>query len=265
MQDASGAAALHRAAQRRSPAPPFTRERLERLRQIEGWHFWFAGRRELVRRLLRRYARAAGGVALDLGCGTGRALDELAGAGRALLGLDLRPEGLAEARRARPASWLVQADATSLPLADGSVDVITALDVLEHLDDHAALAEIRRVLRPGGILVLTVPALRWLWSYRDRDAGHLRRYHRRELAAQLGAAGLRVLWLNHYQVVLLPLVALTRRLGRRGPAWRDLEETRVPGLNGVLSFVSRLEARLAAHVSWPAGSSLVVVCERPSR
>ena len=249
-----------------APAPPpgfapFTRERLERLRAIEGWHFWFAGRRALVAFLLRRFA-AGRGVALDLGCGTGGALDALGPGRGAVLGLDLRPEGLAETRRRRPDAWLMQADAVQLPLADASVDVVTALDVLEHLDDATALAEVRRVLRPGGVLVLTVPALPWLWSFRDRDAGHRRRYRRRDLRARLQAAGLRVLWMNHYQALLLPVVALTRLLGRNHRAWRDREELRLPFLNGLLAVVSRLEVRLSAHVSWPAGSSLAAVCAR---
>lgn len=263
MRDHLGRPALFRAADLPA-APPFRRERLDRLREIEGWHFWFAGRRDLIARLLHRYAAGRTGVALDLGCGTGAGLDELARRCGAVLGLDLRPEGLADTRRRFPASWLVQADAARLPLAEGSVDLVLALDVLEHLDDEAALREIRRVLRPGGMLVLTVPALRWLWSYRDRDAGHLRRYGRRTLAGRLAASQLRVVWINHYQALLLPLVALTRLLGRRGPAWRDLEERRVPVLNGLLAAVSRLEVRLASRISWPAGSSLVAVCERPA-
>jgi SAM-dependent methyltransferase len=243
------------------PAAPFRRERLERLRAIESWHFWFAGRRALVARLLRRYA-ARDGLALDLGCGTGGALDALRAREGPVLGLDLRPEGLADTRARRPEAWLLQADAVRLPLRDASVDVLTALDVLEHVDDRAALAEVRRVLRPGGVLLLTVPALPWLWSFRDRDAGHLRRYRRRELAARLHGAGLRVLWLNHYQALLLPLVALTRLLGRDSPAWRDREDAPRPLVNRVLSGLSRLEARLSPHVSWPAGSSLVAVCAR---
>ena len=243
---------------------PFTRERLERLRDIEAWHFWFAGRRELVARLLRRYAGARH-IALDLGCGTGGALDALGTGAGPVLGLDLRPEGLADTRRRRPDAWLVQADAVRLPLRDATVDVITALDVLEHLDDETALDEIRRVLRPGGVLLLTVPALPWLWSFRDRDAGHLRRYRRGDLAARVAAAGLRVVWVNHYQALLLPLVALSRRLGRNRPAWRDREEARLPVINGLLAAVNRLEARLSSHVSWPAGSSLVAVCARAER
>jgi SAM-dependent methyltransferase len=240
---------------------PFTPERLARLRDIEGWHFWFAGRRELVARLLRRHAGARL-MALDLGCGTGGALDMLGTGAGQVIGLDLRPEGLADTRRRRPDGWLVQADAVRLPLRDATVDVITALDVLEHLDDEAALDEIHRVLRPCGVLLLTVPALPWLWSFRDRDAGHLRRYRRGDLVARVAAAGLRVVWLNHYQALLLPLVALTRLLGRKRPAWRDREEARLPVINGLLAGVSRLEARLSSFVSWPAGSSLVAVCAR---
>jgi SAM-dependent methyltransferase len=240
----------------------FKRARLERLREIERWHFWFAGRRELIARLLREYAAAAGAVGLDLGCGTGGALPDLERDGRRVLGLDLRPEGLAATRQQRPACWLVQADADRLPLGEATVDVITALDVLEHVDDRAALAEIRRVLRPGGVAIITVPAMKWLWSYRDEDAGHRRRYGRRELQTRLAESGLAVVWLNHYQVFLLPLVALTRGLGRRGPALRDLEERRLPLLNGLLRSINRLEAWLSHRVSWPAGSSLVAVCKR---
>ncbi|HEY0005136.1 MAG TPA: class I SAM-dependent methyltransferase [Pyrinomonadaceae bacterium] len=240
----------------------FSAERLERLAEIERWHFWFVGRRALIDKLLAVHLKMPGATVLDLGCGTGLMLESLTLRGNLAIGLDLRPEGLAATRRDLPAARLLRADATSLPLADASCDAILLLDILEHLDDRALLKEVKRTLRPGGLLVLTVPALPWLWSYRDLAAGHLRRYRRGELCALLEESGLRIQEMRYYQCLLFPLVALTRLGGRRGPAARDMEERPISFLNSLLTWVNRLEVKLGQLIRWPIGSSLVAVCRK---
>jgi len=244
--------------------PSFRVDRLERLAAIEGEHFWFGPRLALVERLLDRHGPAPGALVLDLGCGTGSLLDPLRRRGYRPLGLDVRPEGLASVRARDPDAWLVQAEADHLPLRDGSVDAVVALDVLEHVDDRAVLAEVSRVLRPGGLLVVSVPAYPWLWSRRDEDAGHLRRYGRPGLQRVLEDAGLVPSELLRYQCLLFPLVAASRLAGRRGPAVRDLEDAPPPLANRALGAVNRFEVRLGRHVRFPFGSSLVAAAEKPA-
>jgi SAM-dependent methyltransferase len=240
--------------------PGFTGDRLAQLARMERWHFWFVGRRALVDGLLERHGVRPELRVLDLGCGTGLMLRRLERRGCRVVGVDMRPEGLRQLRHTSPGSPTVQADATRLPFAGDSFDALLLLDIVEHVDDRALLAEVRRVLRPGGVAVLTVPAFPWLWSFRDEAAGHLRRYTRRGLVRSVAAAGLAVREVRYYQFLLFPLVVATRWLGRRGAAMRDAEERPGGALNALLSRVNRLEAALGRFVPWPWGSSLAAVC-----
>jgi SAM-dependent methyltransferase len=240
----------------------FPSARLSRLAQLERWHFWFVARRKLLDRLLKTAHPHGVARVLDVGCGTGMNAAVLRAHARRVIAVDYRPEGL-EACRQRPSdTFFVRANATHLPFADGIFDAVTVLDVLEHVDDESALHEIRRVLRPGGSILVTVPAMPWLWSYRDEAAGHLRRYGRRGLLQLLKGCRLELNRVTYYQCLLFPLV-LVRLFGRKSSAARDREEAPLPVLNAVLCWISRVEVQLTRFVSWPFGSSIVAVCRRP--
>ena len=238
-------------------------DRLNRLAEFEGKHFWFEGRRELLRGMLGERLGRPGTVVLDAGCGTGAFLGELARLGQDAVGLDRLPEAVALARRSCPQARVELGDVTALPFPDASFDGILLLDVLEHVDDRRALGETARALRTGGFVAVTVPACPRLWSARDVVAGHRRRYARSELVSRLREAGFSIERVSYYQFFLFPLFALSRLLGRRNRAWLEREE-RVPrGLGRALGSVSRWEARLGKHVRWPVGSSLVAVAVKP--
>jgi len=239
----------------------FDGARLAKIRELEDWHFWFVGRRELVRGLLARHLGPAPQRILDVGCGTGHLAGELLGAGHRVTAVDRLPEALAAASANDREIGMLRADAGRLPLRTGAFDAVTMIDVLEHVDDAAALTELRRVVRPGGLLVLTVPAVPWLWSHRDDAAGHLRRYTRRSLAAALARGGFEPLELGPYQCALFPAVAASRLLGRRGPRLRDAEERPPALLNAALAWINRREAALGP-TRLPFGSSLAAACRR---
>ena len=239
----------------------FGRERLERLQEIEGEHFWFTGRRQLVFGLLRQCPATVPERILDVGCGTGIHTRALLAQGRRTLALDIRPEGLAQLHRESNVP-VMQAEAEHLPLSDASLSGMLMLDVLEHVDDVLLLRDAHRALRPGGWVLATVPAMPWLWSYRDVGAGHKRRYTRATFSAAMFQAGFRVRSLTYYQCLLLPLTAATRLLGRNSPHMRDREDLPGPFLNRLLGFVNRIELRLGRHLRWPWGSSLIALCER---
>ena len=245
------------------PHPAFSPARLGRLAEIERRHFWFVARRRLLDALLKTTVPGGSARALDVGCGTGANAAVLRSHVRGVVGLDFRPEGIATARRQHcgDASF-VRGEAARLPFADRAFDVVTVLDVLEHVDDEAALEEIVRVLRPGGAIIVSVPAMPWLWSYRDIDAGHRRRYARRGLLRLLRKSRLQVHRLNYFQCLLFPLV-LTRVVSRKSRAARDREDAPAPIVNSVLSWISQIEVRLSQVVTWPFGSSLVAVCRKP--
>lgn len=240
---------------------PFSEERLARLADMERRHFWFRGRQAMVERLWQRHVKGPCRV-LDVGCGTGHMAQWLSIRGHSVAGLDARPEGLRAMRRARPEADLVQAEAAHLPLADASFDVVLMLDVLEHVDDAASLKQVHRVLRPGGWVILSVPALPWLWSYRDLAAGHRRRYTRRQLQQRLIGACFDVRDMRFYQFLLMPLAMATRLAGRRGPRLRDLEERPPRLFNRIMTGANRLEARLSDWIAWPAGTSLLAACRK---
>lgn len=152
-------------------------------------HWWFRARRSIFGRVLdERVPLPQNAVILDLGPGSGVNLDLLEGRGQ-LVTLDLSQRSLQTCRELGSPD-LVQGDATRLPFGDGSVDLVCALDVLEHLEaDERALAEIARVLKPEGRLLLSVPALQLLWGRQDILAQHIRRYSPSTLRNRVRAAG----------------------------------------------------------------------------
>ena len=245
-----------------SSANPRTRDQISRLFQLERKHFWFVGRRAFLKSLFKKYISNHEQLVLDLGCGTGHLVEILTRQGYRVLGLDIRLEGLQATRRLIPRSWLVQGQATHLPFADKSFEVVLLVDVLEHLEDVAALREVRRVMKPDGLLILTVPAVPFLWSYRDEIAGHLRRYTRRQLREVLEEARLKVEQVSYYQCLLFPLLLITRLLGRWSKGSIRLEEQPPVLFNTLLIWVSILEVELGRVVRWPWGSTLVSVGRR---
>ena len=229
---------------------------------MESWHFWFEGRQALIEGLVERHVPREWGPLLDVGCGTGRPADRLRGRGHRVVALDARPEGPVRVGASGPA---LQGLATRLPFPDGAFGGVLLLDVLEHVDDRAALLEARRVLRPGGTALVAVPAVPGLWSERDRAAGHVRRYRRRNLIEALASAGLLAREVRYYQFLLFPLVAAARLAGRAGVDLQRLEERPGRSVNALLSRVNRWEVRMGDAVRWPWGSSLVAAAEAPDR
>jgi SAM-dependent methyltransferase len=227
--------------------------------RVEDRHWWYGGRRRIVASVLRSTSLPAAPEILDAGCGSGRNMVWLARLGR-VTGLEAAPESI-ELARARGAGPVVEASLEEpLPLPGACFDLALALDVIEHLDrDVAALEELRRVVRPGGRLLVTVPAYPRLWSYHDDVNGHRRRYTRRTLLEAAAAAGWTPERTSHFNALLLPAAALWRlRPGaRRGGS--DLEST-PPRLDRLLELPLRAEAALLARGGrLPAGLSLLVL------
>src|SRR6266581_7482038 len=162
--------------------------------QVEESHWWFIGRRRIIEGFVADIVRKIGKLKpriLDVGCGTGANLQLLSKFGVAE-GVDVSSEAL-EFCRARGLTRVKQGAAESLPFEDASFDLITGLDVVEHLDDDlAGLTEMRRVLRPEGRAVLFVPAFMFLWGVQDDISHHRRRYDLRELKQKVNEAGLSV-------------------------------------------------------------------------
>lgn len=226
-------------------------------------HWWYRGRRAILRAELDRLPPPPGGRVLDAGCGSGRTLDDLAAYGRAS-GIDASPAAVKRAR-ARGHEDVRAGALEALPWPNGHFGLITCLDVVEHTDDdRAVLGELRRVTVPGGRLIVTVPAYPALWSSHDVVNRHRRRYTRRTLSAALRGGGWELERMTSFNSLLLaPAAAL--RIGERAVArgadraHSDLELT--PGrLDGPLAWPMRAEAAwLARGRTLPAGLSLLAI------
>lgn len=201
---------------------------------------------------------------LDLGCGTGAVLEELSQFGE-YVGLDMSGQAL-EYSRKRGLTALARGRGENLPFATNSFHAIMALDVFEHIeDDVSALKEALRVLKPGGTLVLSVPAFKMLWGPHDVALMHFRRYRRAELKSKLISAGFQLEKLSYSVFILFPLVVLFRifEKRKRGDAQASLP-TVPPWLNRMLVGLQTFEARLIHKLSLPWGSSLIAVARKPA-
>ncbi len=274
MGDASDTRQPAEASVRESYDPEF----FDHLARVESEHFWFRTRNRVIASLVEQLTKELpdGYRVLEVGCGTGnvlRTLEQTCTRGT-VVGMDLFAEGLAFARKR-----------TSCPLVCGNVDqpgfgvpfdLIGAFDVVEHLsDDLQIFRSMRSMLKPGGVLLLTVPAHQSLWSYFDEAAHHCRRYEPDDLRSKLSQTGFEIEFLSQFMASIYPLLWLVRRIRsvrrktgspKHEEADRDLslEELRiVPVLNGLLTFVLTQEARLIkSRFVLPFGSSLIAAARR---
>jgi SAM-dependent methyltransferase len=223
----------------------------------EGRMWWY---RALHARIIDALAGVTGRV-LDAGCGTGGLL--------AMLAPSLHPVGLefsdTAARRAADKSGapVVCGSVNAMPFADASFDAAIAADVLCHVavDLAAALIELRRVLRPGGRLVVNMPAFAWLMSAHDRRVHNARRQTAAELRAALHAAGFVRLRVGYWNGLLLPLMILERKLLARGESAGSDVAPVLPWLDAALHGITVLERRLPFPL--PAGGSVLAIAEAP--
>ncbi len=240
-----------------------------RLFAIEDRSFWFRGRNRILQWLLQRYQGPPACRFLEVGCGTGFVLQMVAEAFPAweTCGTDLHLEALRFARQRNARISLFQADIVTLPLHDWC-DVVGLFDVIEHIEDDVRFLQAAcALLRPGGLLVVSVPQHPWLWSDYDSKGGHKRRYIRRELRRKLESLGLKILHITSFVTFLLPALAVARGLRRRpkgasgSTGFQDLS----PGtlLNAVGEMALRLdETLIRLGLSLPWGGSLVAVARK---
>ena len=236
----------------------FSRQRLEMIVARERTHFWHAPRQRLLLETIAESALPRGSRLLDVGCGSGALVDALAAQGFDAHGLD------PWAAQTRPGDGRFRAgQAESIPHADESFAAVCAFDVLEHADDRRALAELARVLEPGGLLFASVPAYQWLWSVRDDLAGHRRRYTRSLVRQRMTEAGFTVERLFGYQFLLLPLLVLARLAARARRTVDTSAEDSPPRLvNALLRTINAAEVSAGRWLRAPIGSSLICVATK---
>lgn len=222
-------------------------------------YWWYRARTRLLEAALGGFLGTPGRV-LDVGSADGPSVAWMHGA-HERFAVDLDPRGLRPGRG-------VCASALSLPFADATFDVVGAFDVIEHCDpEERAVAELARVLVPGGWLLASVPAYQWAWTDHDVRAGHHRRYTRPRIVAALRTGGFSVQRSTYGFAGVFPFFAaerLLRRLRRRGSEGVDPGLPQVsPALDRVLTGLSGLEARLLRRHDLPFGSSVFLAARKP--
>jgi 2-polyprenyl-3-methyl-5-hydroxy-6-metoxy-1,4-benzoquinol methylase len=232
----------------------------DRMAELDELHWWYRARRDVLRELIRRRIRLPDGARiLEVGCGTGHNLAMLAGFGRVdAIEVDSAARAIASARLGHAVMDAPLPALTGVPLR--SYDLIAMLDVLEHIDeDRAALAALAERLRPGGRILLTVPAHPWMWSAHDEVNHHKRRYTRRTLKSAVEGAGLRVEMLSWFNSLLFPLAAAARLAGR--VTGKDDSDDKLPPapVNRLFEAVFGLERYAIGRVPFPPGVSIAAI------
>jgi SAM-dependent methyltransferase len=228
---------------------------------LEDTHWWFRSKRTLILSLLRRYGVLAG-PGLDVGCGAGGTLAVLATRG-SWVGVDADPAALGLSRR-RGLAGLAGGSAEALPFRTGTFTACLCLDLLYHrniLSEGGALRECHRVLRPGGLLLVTDSAFKWLRSAHDEAVHGARRYTRREMVEHVRAAGFTPVLASYAYCLVFPAVAAVR-LARRGAAGGSDVFPLPRPLNAALLGVQAVERALLRLGSLPFGSSVVLAARK---
>ena len=235
--------------------------------EVEESHWWFVGRRRILSSFVAQIVKRLGKEhcqILDVGCGTGANLEMLAEFGEPA-GVDVSPEALAFCK-ARGLENVRLGEAERLPYEDASFDLVTGLDVVEHLDDDlAGLKEMHRVLRPDGRALIFVPAFMFLWGVQDDISNHRRRYTLAGLKQVVSQAGFEVERATYTNITFFAPILLGRLL-MRVTGFRPASENNltVGSLNGVLGKIFGAETSFLRHFNFPFGVSIVCVARRLS-
>jgi SAM-dependent methyltransferase len=234
--------------------------------RVEDDHWWYTGMRAISGAVLAGDGADSGTARiLDAGCGTGRNAVELGRLGQ-VTGIDLSPRAI-HLCTARGLERLARASVAQLPFAGETFDLVTAFDVLCHAavrDEHATLREFWRVLRPGGRLLVHLPAYGWLTSRHDRAVHNERRYAASKVRTLLEATRFTVVRMTYANTLLFPLAAL-RRLAERAPTAGEPSSdlnTSFGRMGALFGRILAMEARLIRHVDLPFGLTLVALARK---
>jgi SAM-dependent methyltransferase len=231
--------------------------------RVEHFHWWFVGRRKLLRFILTSLKIPKGSLAIEVGCGTGANLRTLGSAGLYAIGVDRSTYAL-NLVRSKDELPLLAGDLNNLPFKTKSVGLIIAMDILEHLeDDGRGINEFYRVLKKNGLLIVTVPAFKFLWGIQDRVTGHKRRYTRKQIVNRLREMGFDILRSSYFNFFLFFPILIVRWIIR----FLDLKiesenEINHPLMNFFLKSIFSLEVSALRYLSFPFGVSLFCVAKK---
>jgi SAM-dependent methyltransferase len=232
--------------------------------ELQSSHWWFQGRRRLLKSLLSRKEIKKNCPLVDIGCGVGSNLSFLQSLGFMAFGMDSEIYSLSLAKRRLSEIPLINGDLLELPFKTNSVELIIATDILEHLqDDILGIKEIHRALKQAGKVILTVPAFQFLWGIQDNVGKHQRRYSKKQLRERMEMEGFKILRSSYFNFFLFFPILLSRRLMHLFNL-RINSENRInaPLLNFFLKRIFFLESSILKYFSFPFGVSIYCVAEK---
>lgn len=235
----------------------------EDLYTLEEQHWWHISKRRGVENYIQDYLKKKDAKILDVGCGTGKNLEQLKKFGQ-IYGLDSSSEAIKFCKK-RGLKNIRLGKADDMPFQQNSFDLITLLDVLEHTDDNKTLREAYRVLKKDGLLMLTVPALPWLWSEWDKILHHKRRYNKYGIISLLNNNNFNVIKATYlYSFLVFPALIIRKikqSLFRKKEYSSDFQLSN-PLLNRIMGYVSNIEFKLAKKITIPIGTTILVIAKK---
>jgi ubiquinone/menaquinone biosynthesis C-methylase UbiE len=231
---------------------------------LESTHWWFCGRRRLLKFLLSFLNSQRDAPVLDVGCGVGSNLQLFESLGFKVIGIDSEYYSLSLAKGCISSTFLVNGDLTALPFKANSVGLIIATDILEHLDeDTIGIKEIYRTLKNEGKVMMTVPAFKFLWGVQDIAGVHKRRYSKNELLKKIEQVGFKVLRSSYFNFFLFFPIFFSRRLIQiLGLKLKSENEINFPLLNFLLKTIFSIEPFILKYCSFPLGVSIFCVAKK---
>ncbi|TJY40733.1 class I SAM-dependent methyltransferase [Cohnella pontilimi] len=235
--------------------------------RLEQDHWWFVGRRNVIESVMRTHIDSLGPESriLDAGCGTGGNLELLSRMGCEVMGLEME-QGAAEIAQSKSGKAVYLGSLPDqVPFADESFDLIVLLDVLEHIeDDLGALETLTAKLKPGGSLLITVPAFQFLWSSHDESHHHKRRYRLNELTGKMKQCNLQPKYASYFNTWLFPAIAAVRILHKKLRISGKTDDLSMPStfLNKLLAGIMSSERHLLKRAKLPFGVSIVAIGQK---
>lgn len=233
----------------------------EDMYQTEDIHWWHAAKRDYIKLLISKYRNKDNPTILDVGCGTGKNMEELSRFGM-VWGVDISDEALRFCKK-RGLANVKKGEAESLPFERGKFDILCILDVLEHVDDASSIREIKRVLTDSGYVIITVPAFSWLWSKWDEILHHKRRYTTKQLQDKLTREGFTIRRITHiHSFLVLPTLILRKIKQLTSSTYSSDFQINNSFLNSFFSTLSKLEQLWINRYDMPFGTSVLCIAQK---
>jgi len=233
----------------------------EDMYKTEDTHWWHKAKRRFIGQFIDAYVQKKKVTILDVGCGTGKNMEELSQYGN-VWGIDVSEEALSFCKK-RGIAQITKGEIEHLPFNDDTFDVVCALDVLEHVNDGLSVREIKRVLKDNGFIIITVPAFSWLWSKWDEILHHKRRYTKKQVEDILIREGFAIKRNTYIHSFLILPSLIIRKLKQLQPKpYTSDFQINNKAINNFLLFVSKLEQKWINRYDMPFGTSILCMAQK---